>query len=178
MPRQGELIDYIPTWHHGLCMMRFLPHRDASSKPPRKAANQYRRLQVLEPGIPVLQASAGGGIRPEQAAVRDRATAPTCAAASSTTSTRLPDEYELRGVQRKAAEETDQRRQGRPGQRTRRTACRSGRASAAGADVAARDLLDEPPARTAGDGGGAGETLRGLRAGAEGWGSGSIERTR
>jgi len=24
----GELIDYIPTWHHGLCMMRFLPQRE------------------------------------------------------------------------------------------------------------------------------------------------------
>ena len=23
----GELIDYIPTWHHGLGLMRFLPHR-------------------------------------------------------------------------------------------------------------------------------------------------------
>ena len=26
-PQEGELIDYIPTWHHGLSMMRFLPHR-------------------------------------------------------------------------------------------------------------------------------------------------------
>jgi len=26
-PQAGELIDYIPTWHHGLCMMRFLPAR-------------------------------------------------------------------------------------------------------------------------------------------------------
>jgi aromatic ring-opening dioxygenase catalytic subunit (LigB family) len=26
-PVEGELIDYIPTWHHGLCMMRFLPRR-------------------------------------------------------------------------------------------------------------------------------------------------------
>jgi len=25
--RRGELIDYIPTWHHGLCMMRFMPER-------------------------------------------------------------------------------------------------------------------------------------------------------
>jgi 2,3-dihydroxyphenylpropionate 1,2-dioxygenase len=25
--QEGELIDYIPTWHHGLGMMRFLPHR-------------------------------------------------------------------------------------------------------------------------------------------------------
>jgi 2,3-dihydroxyphenylpropionate 1,2-dioxygenase len=27
-PQQGELIDYIPTWHHGLCMMRFRPERE------------------------------------------------------------------------------------------------------------------------------------------------------
>ena len=30
--QEGELIDYIPTWHHGLAMMRFLPHRAASRK--------------------------------------------------------------------------------------------------------------------------------------------------
>jgi 2,3-dihydroxyphenylpropionate 1,2-dioxygenase len=29
----GELIDYIPTWHHGLCMMRFLPSRDRKNAP-------------------------------------------------------------------------------------------------------------------------------------------------
>lgn len=32
---QGELIDYIPTWHHGLCMMRFLPVRDRKTTPMR-----------------------------------------------------------------------------------------------------------------------------------------------
>src|SRR5580765_5922863 len=31
-PQKGELIDYIPTWHHGLCMMRFLPHREVTPK--------------------------------------------------------------------------------------------------------------------------------------------------
>jgi 2,3-dihydroxyphenylpropionate 1,2-dioxygenase len=30
--QKGELIDYIPTWHHGLCMMRFLPHREVTPK--------------------------------------------------------------------------------------------------------------------------------------------------
>src|SRR5262252_2541001 len=25
--QKGELVDYIPTWHHGLCMMRFTPAR-------------------------------------------------------------------------------------------------------------------------------------------------------
>jgi 2,3-dihydroxyphenylpropionate 1,2-dioxygenase len=28
----GELIDYIPTWHHGLAMMRFLPQRQHAQK--------------------------------------------------------------------------------------------------------------------------------------------------
>ena len=28
----GELIDYIPTWHHGLSMMRFLPARKVERK--------------------------------------------------------------------------------------------------------------------------------------------------
>jgi 2,3-dihydroxyphenylpropionate 1,2-dioxygenase len=32
-PQAGELIDYIPTWHHGLCMMRFLPSRDRKNAP-------------------------------------------------------------------------------------------------------------------------------------------------
>jgi aromatic ring-opening dioxygenase catalytic subunit (LigB family) len=36
--REGELIDYIPTWHHGLAMMRFLPPR----------ARAHARTQVAE----------------------------------------------------------------------------------------------------------------------------------
>ena len=34
----GELIDYIPTWHHGLAMMRFLPHRQRTHAPTTVAA--------------------------------------------------------------------------------------------------------------------------------------------
>ncbi len=30
--QRGELIDYIPTWHHGLAMMRFLPERQHAAK--------------------------------------------------------------------------------------------------------------------------------------------------
>ena len=36
-PQQGELIDYIPTWHHGLCMMRFLPRRQRAHAPTQVA---------------------------------------------------------------------------------------------------------------------------------------------
>jgi aromatic ring-opening dioxygenase catalytic subunit (LigB family) len=32
-PQAGELVDYIPTWHHGLCMMRFLPRRARQHAP-------------------------------------------------------------------------------------------------------------------------------------------------
>ena len=37
---EGELIDYIPTWHHGLGMMRFLPERPRTNA-PTKVAEQY-----------------------------------------------------------------------------------------------------------------------------------------
>jgi hypothetical protein len=30
---KGELIDYIPTWHHGLGMMRFMPERAHKNAP-------------------------------------------------------------------------------------------------------------------------------------------------
>jgi 2,3-dihydroxyphenylpropionate 1,2-dioxygenase len=37
-PQEGELIDYIPTWHHGLGMMRFLPHRGRMTAPAKGLA--------------------------------------------------------------------------------------------------------------------------------------------
>jgi hypothetical protein len=38
--QEGELVDYIPTWHHGLCMMRFLPQR-ARKTAATAVAQQY-----------------------------------------------------------------------------------------------------------------------------------------
>src|SRR5262244_2108646 len=38
--KEGELIDYIPTWHHGLCMMRFLPNRGKKTA-TMKVAESY-----------------------------------------------------------------------------------------------------------------------------------------
>ena len=46
---EGELIDYIPTWHHGLCMMRFLPER-ARANAPSQAAEQYGGFKFLDQG--------------------------------------------------------------------------------------------------------------------------------
>jgi hypothetical protein len=47
--QEGELIDYLPTWHHGLCMMRFLPHR-ARKNAPTKVDKQFGGFEFKEAG--------------------------------------------------------------------------------------------------------------------------------
>src|SRR6266542_4394776 len=48
--QEGELIEYIPTWHHGLCMMRFLPHR-ARKTPPMTVSEQYGGFHFQNQGF-------------------------------------------------------------------------------------------------------------------------------
>jgi hypothetical protein len=47
--QEGELIDYLPTWHHGLSMMRFLPLR-ARKTAPTKVDKQYGGFQFKDAG--------------------------------------------------------------------------------------------------------------------------------
>jgi len=49
-PQEGELIDYIPTWHHGLSMMRFLPHR-ARKTASTKGLEQYGGFKFKNQGF-------------------------------------------------------------------------------------------------------------------------------
>jgi aromatic ring-opening dioxygenase catalytic subunit (LigB family) len=46
----GELIDYIPTWHHGLCMMRFLPQRPRTT-PPAKGGPEFGGFKFKNAGF-------------------------------------------------------------------------------------------------------------------------------
>jgi 2,3-dihydroxyphenylpropionate 1,2-dioxygenase len=48
--QQGELIDYIPTWHHGLCMMRFLPTR-ARATAPTTVAQEFGGFKFENKGF-------------------------------------------------------------------------------------------------------------------------------
>src|SRR5206468_12386202 len=48
--RPGELVDYIPTWHHGLCMMRFLPARDRTAA-AAPAGQQYGGFRFQNQGF-------------------------------------------------------------------------------------------------------------------------------
>jgi 2,3-dihydroxyphenylpropionate 1,2-dioxygenase len=49
-PQEGELIDYIPTWHHGLSIMRFLPHR-ARKTAAAKGLEEYGGFRFKNQGF-------------------------------------------------------------------------------------------------------------------------------
>jgi hypothetical protein len=101
--QQGQLIDYIPTWHHGLCMMRFLPA--AATKPaPAQAVAQYGGFKFQNQGFQFYKhppAEAYGLNRllfevRHSADLRDRVIKNLDAVAI---------DYELNAQQRQAAEE-------------------------------------------------------------------------
>ncbi len=99
----GELIDYLPTWHHGLCMMRFLPSRTRQIS-PAKAMEQYGGFKFQNRGYQFYKhppAEAYGLNRllfevRHSAELRDRIIGNLDGVAT---------EYELNSQQRKAAEE-------------------------------------------------------------------------
>ena len=99
---EGELIDYIPTWHHGLCMMRFLPARARQGAPCRwassSAASSSRTRASMFYKHPPSEAYGA-----EQAAVRIAPQRRRCATASSTTSRTSPTNTSCSGQQREAA---------------------------------------------------------------------------
>jgi 2,3-dihydroxyphenylpropionate 1,2-dioxygenase len=102
-PQNGELIDYIPTWHHGLCMMRFMPTRGRSME-PATSMQQYGGFKFQNQGYQFYKhppAEAYGLNRllfevRHSADLRDRILKNLDSVAT---------EYELNPQQRKAAEE-------------------------------------------------------------------------
>jgi 2,3-dihydroxyphenylpropionate 1,2-dioxygenase len=102
-PEAGELIEYIPTWHHGLCMMRFLPHRERTTA-PNVVQEQYGGFHFQNQGFQFYKhppAEAYGLNRllfevRHSAGLRDRILENLDAVAK---------EYELNPQQRVAAEE-------------------------------------------------------------------------
>jgi 2,3-dihydroxyphenylpropionate 1,2-dioxygenase len=101
-PHEGELVDYIPTWHHGLGLMRFLPHRAKTSA--MKAMGEYGGFKFRNQGYQFYKhppAEAYGLNRllfeaRHSADLRDRIIRNLDAVAK---------EYDLNATQRTAAEE-------------------------------------------------------------------------
>lgn len=102
-PRPGTLINYIPTWHHGLAMMRFLP-QGAKQAASTKVMEQYGGFKFKNQGFQFYRhppAEAYGLNRllfevRHSAALRDRVIQNLDGVAK---------EYELNAQQRRAAEE-------------------------------------------------------------------------
>jgi aromatic ring-opening dioxygenase catalytic subunit (LigB family) len=102
-PQPGALIDYIPTWHHGLAMMQFLP-RGATQAASTRAMEQYGGFKFRNQGFQFYKhppAEAYGLNRllfevRHNAELRDRVIKNLDAVAT---------EYELTAKQRRAAEE-------------------------------------------------------------------------
>ena len=139
----GELIDYLPTWHHGLGIMRFLPHAHAQDRGARRQGAEFGGFQFQNEGFQFYKHPPAEAYGLNKLLFESRH--------SQTLRDRIindfenvANEYDLHGPQREAAKSAIAGRQRRQGQRIRRTAGRSRRASAAGADGAARDLLDAP----------------------------------
>ena len=102
-PQEGELIDYIPTWHHGLCMMRFLPHR-ARKHAPTTAADEFGGFRFQNQGFQFYKHPPAEAYGLNKLLFESRH--------SGELRTRIlndfdavADQYELHGAQRKAAEE-------------------------------------------------------------------------
>jgi 2,3-dihydroxyphenylpropionate 1,2-dioxygenase len=102
-PQEGELIDYIPTWHHGLCMMRFLPHRQRKQA-PTKAAELYGGFKFQNQGFQFYKHPPAEAYGLNKLLFESRHSA-DLRRRILTDFEAVADEYELRGVQRKAAEE-------------------------------------------------------------------------
>jgi aromatic ring-opening dioxygenase catalytic subunit (LigB family) len=102
-PQPGALVDYIPTWHHGLAMMRFLP-QGAKQAASTTAMAQYGGFKFKNQGFQFYKhppADAYGLNRllfevRHSADLRDRVIKNLDAVAG---------EYELSAQQRRAAEE-------------------------------------------------------------------------
>jgi hypothetical protein len=100
---QGELIDYIPTWHHGLCMMRFLPHR-ARTTQPTTVAEQFGGFKFQNEGFQFYKHPPAEAYGLNRLLFESRHSA-DLRKRILTNLDAVAKEYELQPEQRKAAEE-------------------------------------------------------------------------
>jgi aromatic ring-opening dioxygenase catalytic subunit (LigB family) len=101
--RAGELIDYIPTWHHGLAMMRFLPSRPRTHAPTKVEA-PYGGFTFQNQGFQFYKHPPAEAYGLNKLLFESRHSAELRARIVSNFAA-VADEYDLHGEQRTAAEE-------------------------------------------------------------------------
>jgi aromatic ring-opening dioxygenase catalytic subunit (LigB family) len=98
----GELIDYIPTWHHGLAMMRFLPTRQAERK--MQVDKDFGGFQFRNQGFQFYKHPPADAYGLNKLMFESRHSA-ELRERIVTSFDAVADEYELTGKQRDAAKE-------------------------------------------------------------------------
>jgi len=98
----GELIDYIPTWHHGLAMMRFLPTRQSERK--MQAEKDFGGFQFRNQGFQFYKHPPANAYGLNKLMFESRHSAELRERIVTSFDT-VADEYELTGQQREAAKE-------------------------------------------------------------------------
>jgi aromatic ring-opening dioxygenase catalytic subunit (LigB family) len=101
--QEGELIDYIPTWHHGLCMMRFLPHRERRLA-PTTVTETFGGFKFKNEGYQFYKHPPAEAYGLNKLLFESRHSAELRSRILNDFDA-VADEYELKGAQRKAAEE-------------------------------------------------------------------------
>jgi 2,3-dihydroxyphenylpropionate 1,2-dioxygenase len=102
-PQEGELIDYIPTWHHGLCMMRFMPQR-ARKHAPTTAASEFGGFRFQNQGFQFYKHPPAEAYGLNKLLFESRHSGELRARILDDFDA-VADQYELHGSQRTAAEE-------------------------------------------------------------------------
>jgi aromatic ring-opening dioxygenase catalytic subunit (LigB family) len=97
----GELIDYIPTWHHGLAMMRFLPAR-ARTTAPMPTSAEYGGFKFQNQGFQFYKHPPAEAYGLNKLLFESRHSADLRQRIISDFDA-VADQYELRGPQREAA---------------------------------------------------------------------------
>ena len=100
---QGELIDYIPTWHHGLGMMRFIPARQRRTA-PTQVAEQFGGFKFQNKGFEFYKHPPAEGYGLNKLLFESRHSAELRNRILNNFDA-VAKEYELAPQQRKAAEE-------------------------------------------------------------------------
>jgi 2,3-dihydroxyphenylpropionate 1,2-dioxygenase len=100
--QSGELIDYIPTWHHGLAMMRFLPARQAERK--MQVDKDFGGFQFRNQGFQFYKHPPAEAYGLNKLMFESRHSADLRERIVTSFDT-VADEYELTGQQREAAKE-------------------------------------------------------------------------
>jgi 2,3-dihydroxyphenylpropionate 1,2-dioxygenase len=101
--QQGELIDYIPTWHHGLAMMRFLPHRERKNA-PTQIEKAFGGFEFRNQGFQFYKHPPAEAYGLNKLLFESRHS-DTLRSRILTEFDKVADEYDLHGQQREAAKE-------------------------------------------------------------------------